>query len=60
MCSSDLLADASVASPLVNLRYAGVEVDGSRWPKLAAHFAATLARPSFAKLLEREQAMLGA
>ncbi|MFM7736600.1 MAG: glutathione S-transferase family protein [Gemmatimonadota bacterium] len=53
------LADASVASQLVNLRYAGVEVDAARWPKLAAHFAATVARPSFATLLERERAVVG-
>ena len=30
------LADLSIASPFFNAAYAGYEVDGSRWPALAA------------------------
>jgi glutathione S-transferase len=54
------LADVSVASQLVNLRYAGYEPDSARWPKLAAAFAATVARPSFVKRLEEERPLLAA
>lgn len=53
------IADVSVASQLVNLRYAGVEVDRARWPKLAGLFATTVARPSFAKCLEQDRALFG-
>lgn len=53
------VGDIAVASQIVNLRYGGVEVDGTRWPKLAAFFAATVARPSFAKRIEEERALFG-
>jgi len=53
------VGDIAVASQLVNLRYAGVEVDASCWPKLAGFFATTVARPSFAKRLEEERALFG-
>jgi glutathione S-transferase len=53
------IGDVSVASQLVNLRYAGYEVDRARWPKLAALFEATVARPSFHKRLEEERTLLG-
>lgn len=53
------IADVSVVSQLVNLSYAGVQVDRARWPKLAALFAKTTTRPSFAKRLEEERAFFG-
>jgi glutathione S-transferase len=46
------IADIAVAAQLANFRLAGEKIDGVRWPKLAAWAERTLARPSFAKLLE--------
>jgi glutathione S-transferase len=46
------IADIAVAAQLANFRLAGEKIDGARWPKLAAWAERTLARPSFAKLLE--------
>ncbi len=52
-------ADLSVATMLVQLRYAGEKVDEARWPKLAAWFERVVARPSFQGCLEQDKAMLG-
>ncbi len=41
------IADISVATCFHNLRLAKFEVDGGRWPKLAAYITRTLERPSF-------------
>lgn len=41
------IADIAVAAPFHNLRLAKVQVDSSRWPKLAGWVALTLDRPSF-------------
>ena len=46
------IADVAVGAQLANYHLAGEKVDGARWPKLAAWAERTLARPSFAKLLE--------
>jgi glutathione S-transferase len=46
------IADIAVAAQLANFGLAGEKVDAARWPKLAAFAERTLARPSFAKLLE--------
>lgn len=46
------IGDIAVGAQLANFRLAGEKIDGSRWPKLAAWAERTLARPSFAKLLE--------
>jgi len=46
------IADIAVGAQLANFRLAGEKIDGARWPKLAAWAERTLARPSFAKLLE--------
>jgi len=51
-------ADIAVASPFVNLRHAGVEVDAKRFPKSAAYLQRILARPSFKALVEEESAAL--
>ncbi|MBL8556645.1 MAG: glutathione S-transferase family protein [Phenylobacterium sp.] len=42
------LADLAVASPIQNLALIGWRPDPSRWPKVTAHAAAILGRPSFA------------
>jgi len=47
------IADIAVGAQLANFRLAGEKIDGARWPKLAAWAERTLARPSFAKLLEQ-------
>lgn len=49
------VADLAVGSQLANLFHAGVEVDASRWPALAAWAERTHARPSFKALLEEER-----
>jgi glutathione S-transferase len=46
------IADIAVGAQLANFRLAGEKIDGARWPKLAAWAERTLARPSFAKLIE--------
>jgi len=46
------IADIAVGAQLANFRLAGEKIDGARWPKLAAWAERTLARPSFAKLLQ--------
>lgn len=53
------IGDIAIGSVLVNLQHAGVTVDTSRWPCLAAAVDATLARPSFQLLIAEENAMLG-
>ncbi len=53
------IGDIAIASVFVNLQHAGVTVDASRWPRLAAAVGATLARPSFQLLIAEENAMLG-
>lgn len=46
------IAEIATCAQLANFRLAGEKVDAARWPKLAAFAERTLARPSFAKLLE--------
>ncbi|MBL8773976.1 MAG: glutathione S-transferase family protein [Phenylobacterium sp.] len=53
------LADLAVASPFQNLALIGVKPDAARYPKVAAHAAAILARPSFAGWCEQEFRMFG-
>jgi glutathione S-transferase len=48
------VADLAIASPLVNLRHAGVHVDPARWPELQRYLRAIWARPSFEALLKEE------
>lgn len=54
------IADLSIASPLVNARFAGENVDAGRYPKLAAYFDAIVGRKAVAALIEEEQAMFAA
>ncbi|HEX6410095.1 MAG TPA: glutathione S-transferase family protein [Sphingomicrobium sp.] len=52
------LADISVASPFVNLRHLGTDLDQGRHPRTTAYVERILARPSFAPLVEKEVAIL--
>ena len=54
------LADIAIASPFVNFRHVGVDIDGTRWPKATAYLDRILARPSYATLVEQEQRMVAA
>lgn len=53
------IADIAVGTVFVNLRFAGVTPDATRWPKLARHVARVHERPSFAKLIDEDRAALG-
>jgi len=48
------LADIAIACQLVNLRHGEEELDAQRWPRLAAHFQRTLARPALAEIVQGE------
>jgi glutathione S-transferase len=54
------LADIAVASPFATLRCIGVRTDASRHPRVAAYVEAMLARPSFAAILAKDQAVVDA
>ncbi len=54
------LADIAVASPVATLGTIGVHVDPSRWPRTAAYVDALHARPSFAAIIARDQAIVTA
>ena len=53
------LADIAVSSPFVNLMHVGWTPDPAVYPKVAAYVAAILARPSFAKYIAAEKAVVG-
>jgi glutathione S-transferase len=54
------IADIGVATIFVNYRFAGYDVDSTRWPKLAAYVNRVLSRPSFKDVVDKEKAFLGA
>ncbi|RYY26264.1 MAG: glutathione S-transferase family protein [Sphingomonadales bacterium] len=54
------LADIAVASPLATLGCIGVKTCPERYPRLTAWAEAILARPSFAGLLAKDQAVVAA
>lgn len=54
------LADIAVASPFATLGCIGVKADASRHPRTAAYIEAIHARPSFAEIIARDQAMVAA
>ena len=51
------IADLSVATHFVNLRFAGGFIDAARWPRVAAFAERMHARPSFAACIEAETPM---
>jgi glutathione S-transferase len=53
------LADLAVASPLVNLMHLDIDLDAKKRPKLAAFAERMWSRPSFARSIAAEKAMLG-
>jgi len=54
------LADIAVASPLATLMHGDCHMDAKTHPRAHAYVSRIWERPSFAKLLEREKAMLAA
>lgn len=52
------IADIGIATPFVNMQHAGLDVDASRWPRLAAFLQRILGRPSFAECIAGERAAL--
>jgi len=52
------VADLAVASCFVNYDHAGIEIDGTKYPKTKAWVAAMHARPSFATGIAKEKAVL--
>jgi glutathione S-transferase len=52
------LADLAVAGPFANFRHTETKVCPERYPRTVAYVNRILARPSFAKWVERETAML--
>ena len=52
------VADIGIASPFVNLQYAGHQPDPAKWPKLANYVAGILKRPSFRASMADEAAMM--
>lgn len=53
------IADISVTSMLINLDLGGEGVKAANYPKLAAYHTRMTARPSFAKFIAADRAMLG-
>jgi len=54
------MADLAIASFFVNAGYAGFEVDGERWPRVARFVEAVLAEPVMTKLMGFEAIQLNA
>ena len=54
------LADIAVASPFATLGCIGVTVDPARYPRTAAFVEAMHARPSFAAIIAKDQAVVAA
>lgn len=57
--SSLTIADISVGTHLLNTKYAGVDVDAGRWPKLAAYQARLFATELFANRIANDKAQFG-
>jgi glutathione S-transferase len=54
------IADASVASFFLNMQHADAGPDPQRWPNLVRYLEAQYARPTIARLIEREAAAMAA
>jgi len=52
------IGDIALGCNLENLRYAGLDVDAARWPRLFAYTERVLGRPSFTALREEETRFL--
>lgn len=53
------IADISVTSMIVNLTLANATPDAGKYPKLMAYYTRMASRPSFAKIIAGDRAMLG-
>jgi glutathione S-transferase len=53
------IADIAIAAAYVSLAHTGEAPDSTKWPKLAAWLQAMHSRPTFAKVIAEERAMLG-
>ncbi len=54
------IADIALISPIINATYTDFEVDGDRWPKLAAHVKLVKAHPAVFKCLQAEEPLITA
>jgi glutathione S-transferase len=52
------LADIAVACPFINFRHTNTKVDPERYPRTLAYVESILERPSFARWIELETALL--
>ncbi len=52
------VADIAIASPFLNARYAGFQVDASQWPATAHYLDAIWQHPAFAEQIEQEQPVI--
>ena len=52
------IADIALVSPIINATYTDFEVDGDRWPKLAAHVKLVKAHPAVFKCLQAEEPLI--
>jgi glutathione S-transferase len=52
------LADLAVAGPFANFRHTNTRIEPERYPRTVAYVERILARPSFARWVERETAFL--
>jgi len=53
------IGDIGLICPLMNLKFAGVDIDAKRWPKLARYFDHVTARPSVKKIFDEDAAAFG-
>lgn len=49
------IGDIGVSTQFVNLKHAGYQVDGGKWPKLRAYVDRMHSRPSFKAVIDEEQ-----
>jgi len=54
------IGDVGLISQFINLGFAGVSVDATRWPKLARYVDHVRARPSIKKLIDEEAPLFSA
>lgn len=53
------IGDIAVTCILINLDHCGTRIDATKYPRLAAYFARTSARPSVSGLIAAERAFIG-
>ncbi|MFI5179754.1 MAG: glutathione S-transferase family protein, partial [Vicinamibacterales bacterium] len=53
------IGDIALVVQFINLRFAGVAVDATRWPKLARYVDHVRAQPSVKKIIDEDTPLLG-